>query len=146
MYFSSVTQSCQTLRLHGLHHARLYHPSPSPTLLKLMSIEWVVTPCNRLLLCHPLLPPSISPSIRVFSSESVLCIRGHKYWSCSTSPSSEYSRLISFRIDWFDLLAVQGTFKRLLQHHSSKASIVWCSAFFTTLTSIHDHWKNHRLD
>ena len=89
-----------------------------------------MTPCNRLLLCHPLLPPSISPSIRVFSSESVLCIRWQKYWSCSTSPSSEYSRLISFRIDWFDLLAVQGTFKRLLQHHSSKAAILQGSAFF----------------
>ena len=101
----------------------------SQSLLNLMSIESVM-PSNCLILCHPLLPPSISPSIRVFSSESVLCIRWQKYWSCSTSPSSEYSRLISFRMDWLDLLAVQGTFKRLLQHHSSKAAILQGSAFF----------------
>ena len=101
------------------------------SLLKLMSIESVM-PSNHLILCHPLLlPPSIFPSIRVFSNESVLCIRWPKYWSFSSSisPSSEYSGLISFRIDWFDLLAVQGI-KSLLQHHSSKAWILWCSAFF----------------
>ena len=97
-----------------------------------MSIE-LVMPSNHLILCHPLLLlPSIFPSIRVFSSESVLHIRWPKYWSFSfsISPFSEYSGLISFKIDWFDFLAVQGTLKSLLQHHSSKASILWCSAFF----------------
>ena len=99
-----------------------------------MFIESVM-PSNHLILCHPLLlPSSIFPSIRVFSSESVLHIRWPKYWSWSfsfsISPSNEYSGLTSFRIDWLDLLAVQGTLKSLLQHHSSKASILWCSAFF----------------
>jgi len=97
-----------------------------------MSIE-LVTPSNHLILCHPLLlPPSIFPTIRVFSSESVLCIRWPKYWSFSFSinPSNEYSGLISFRMDWLDLLAVQGSLKSLFQHHSSKASILQCSAFF----------------
>ena len=99
--------------------------------LKLTSIESVM-PSNHLILCHPLLPPSILPSIRVFSNESVLCIRWLKYWSFSfsMSPSNEYSGLISFRIDWLGLLAVQGTLKSLLQHHSSKASILQHSAFF----------------
>ena len=104
----------------------------SQTLLRLMSIESMM-PSNHLVLCHPLLLlPSIFPSIRVFSSESVLCTRWPKYWSFSFSitPSNEYSGLISFRTDWLDLLAVQGTLKSLLQHHSSKASILWCSAFF----------------
>ena len=92
-----------------------------------------VMPSNHLILCCPLLlPPSILPSIMVFSSESILHIRWPKYWSSSfsISPSNEYSGLISFRTDWFDLLAVQGTLKSLLQHHSSKALILWCSAFF----------------
>ena len=104
----------------------------SRSLLKLMSIESVM-PSNHLILCHPLLlPPSVFPSIKVFSSESVLHIRWPKYWSFSFSirPSSEYSGLISFRMDWLDLLAIQGTLKSLLQHHSSKASIPWHSAFF----------------
>ena len=95
-----------------------------------MSIQSVMS-SNHLILCHPFLPlPSIFPSIRVFSSESVLCIRWPKYWSFnfSISPSNEYSGLISFRIDWLDLLAVQGTLKSLLQHHSSKASVLQCSA------------------
>ena len=88
-------------------------------------------PPNHLILCHPLLlPPSIFPSFRVFSSESVLHIRWPKDWSFSISPSNEYSGLISFRMDWLDLLAVQGTLKSLLQHHSSKTSILQCSAFF----------------
>ena len=90
-------------------------------------------PSNHLILCRPLLlQPSIFPSIRVFSNESVLCIRWPKYWSFSfsISPSNEHSGLISFRMDQLDLLAVQGTLKSLLQHHSSKASILWCSAFF----------------
>ena len=103
----------------------------SQRLLKLMSIESVM-PSNHLILSHPLfLPPSIFPSIKVFSNESVLRIRWPKYWSFSFSirASNEYSGLISFRIDWFDLV-VQGTLKSLLQHHSSKASILQCSAFF----------------
>ena len=102
-------------------------------LLKLMSIELVMRSNHLILLCHPLLfPPSIFPSIRVFSNESALCIRWPKYWSFSfnISPSNEYSGLISFRLDWLDLLAVQGTLKSLLQHHSSKVSILQCSAFF----------------
>ena len=104
------------------------------SLLKLMSIESVM-PSNHLILCRPLLLlPSIFPSIRVFSNESILCIRRPKYWSFSfnISPSNEFSRLISFRMDWLDLLAVQGTLKHhsLLQHHSSKASILQCLAFF----------------
>ena len=101
------------------------------SLLKLMSIESVM-PSSHLILCCPLLfSPSIFSSIRIFSNESVLCIRWPKYWSFSfsTSPSNEYSGLISFRMDWFDFLVVQGTLKSLLQHHSSKASILWCSAF-----------------
>ena len=105
--------------------------------LKLTSIESVMSP-NHLILCRPcLLPSSIFPSIRVFSKESVLRIRWPKYWnfSFSVSPSNEYSGLISFRIDWFDLLAVQGTLKSLLQHHISKASILWLSAFFTVQLS-----------
>ena len=100
--------------------------------LKLMSIEWVM-PSNHLIHCHPLfLPPSIFPNIRVFCSESVFHIRWPKYWgfSFSISPSNEYSGLISFRMDWLDLLAVRGTLKSLLQHHSSKASILRRSAFF----------------
>ena len=105
----------------------------SRSLLKLMSIE-LVMPSNHLIFCRPLsLLPSIFPSIRVFSDESVLHIRWPKYWSFSfsISPSNEYSGLISFRMDWLDLLAVQGTLKSLLQHYSSKASILRCSAFFT---------------
>ena len=96
-----------------------------------MSIE-LVMPSNHLILCCPLLLPSVFPSIRVFSSKSVLLIRWPKYWSFSfsISPSNEHSRLISFRLDWLDLLAVQGTLKGLLQHYSSKASILHCSAFF----------------
>jgi len=96
-----------------------------------MSSE-LVMPSNHLILCHPLLLPSIFPSIKGFSNESVLRIRWPKYWSFSfsISPSNEYLGLISFRMDWLDLLLVQGTLKSLLQHHSSKASVLWCSAFF----------------
>ena len=104
----------------------------SQSLLKIMPIESRM-PSNHLILCHPLLLlPSIFPSIRVICNESVLHVRWPKYWSFSSSisPSNEYSGLISFRIDWLDLLAVQGTLKSLLQHHSSKASILQCSAFF----------------
>ena len=129
------------LRPHELQHARPPCPSPnSRSLLKLMSIE-SVTPSNHLILCCPLLLlPPIPPSIRVFSTESTLCMRWPKYCSFSfrISPSNEHPRLISFRMDWLDLLAVQGTLKSLLQHHSSKASILWHSAFFTVqLSHIH---------
>ena len=130
------------------HQASLSITS-SKGLLKLISIESVM-PSNHLILCHPLLlPPSIFPSIRVFSNDSTLCIRWPKYWSFSfsISPFSEYSWLISFRMDWLGLLAVQGTLKSLLQHHSSKASILWHTSFFIVqLTSIHDYWKNHTFD
>ena len=102
----------------------------SQSLLKLMSIESVI-PSNHLILCHPLLlQPSLFPSINVFSNGLALCIRWPKYCSFSISPSNEYSGLISLRMDWFDLLAIQGTLKSLLHHHSSKASILWCLAFF----------------
>ena len=113
----------------GAHQAFLSITN-SRSLLKLMSIESVM-PSNHLILCRPLLLlPSIFPSIRLFSSESVLCIRWPKYWSFSFSPSNEYSGLISFRMGWLDLLAVQGTLKSLLKYHSSKPSILWRSAFF----------------
>ena len=124
--------SCLTLQPHGLQHTMLPCPLLSPRVLKLMSIE-LVMPSNYLIFCHPLLLlPSIFPSIRVFSNELALRIRWLKYWSFSfsISPSNEYSGLISFRIDLFALLAVQGTLKSLLQHHSSKVLILWCSAFF----------------
>ena len=118
------------------------------SLPKLMSIESVM-PSNHLILYNLLLfLPSIFPSIRVFSSESALCIRRPKYWSFSfnISSSNEHSGLISFRMDWLDLLAVQGTLKHLLQHHSSKASILRHSFLYSpTLTSVHNHWKNHSL-
>ena len=109
----------------------------SRSLLKLLSIELVMT-SNHLILCRPLLLlPSIFPSIRFFSNESALCIKWPKYWSFSfnISPSNEHTRLISYRMDWLDLLAIQGTLKSLLQHHSSKTSILWCSAFFTVQLS-----------
>ena len=123
-----------SLGLHGLQLTRPACPSPTPGVHSdsLMSIESVM-PSSHLILCRPLLLlPSIFPSIRVFSNESVLGIRWSKYchFSFSISPSNEYSGLISFRMNWLDLLAVQGTLKSLLQHHSSKASILWCSAFY----------------
>ena len=116
--------NCSTPSFPVLHHL--------PKLLKLVSIE-LVMPSNHLVLCHPLLlQPSIFPSIRVSSNELALSIRWPRYWSFSfsISPFSEYSELISFRVDWLDLLAVQRTLKSLLQHQSWKASILWCSAFF----------------
>ena len=127
--FSSVASD--SLWPHGLQHTRPPCPSQPLEPTQLMSIE-LVMPSNHLILCRPLLlPPSIFPSIRVFSNESALCIRWPKYWNFnfSISPSKEYSRLMSFSMDWLDLLAVQGTLKSLLQHHSSKASILWHSAF-----------------
>ena len=139
-----------SLQPHGLQHTRPPCPSPAPGVYS-NSCPLSVTPSNRLILCHLLfLSPSIFPSIRVFSSQSVLHIRWPKYWSFSFSihPSYEYSGLISFRMDWLDLLAVQGTLKSLLQHHSSKASILQVLSFLygPTLISIHDYWKNHSLD
>ena len=117
----------------------------SQSLLKLMSIESVM-PSNHLILCHPLLLlPSNFPTIKVFSNESVLRIRWPKYWSFSSSPSNDYPGLIFFRIDWFDLHAVQGTLKSVLQHQSSKASILRCSAFFMVQIS-HDYWKSLSFD
>ena len=114
------------------------------SLLKLMSIDSVM-PSSHLILCHPLLfLPSIFPSIRVLSSESALCIRWPKYWSFSfsISPSNEHPGLVSFSMDWLDLLVVQGTLKSLLQHHSSKASFLYGPTF----KSIHDYWKSHSFD
>ena len=118
-----------SLQPHGLQHARLPCPSLSP---RFMSIELVML-SNHFILCHSLLPlPFYLSRIKVFSNKSVLCIRWPKHWSFSfsTSLSNECLGLISFSIDWFDLLAVQGTLKSLLQHHSSKALILWCSGFF----------------
>ena len=122
--------SLSLVRRHGLQHQASLSFTISWSLLKLMSIE-LVMPYNHLILGHPLLLlPSIFPRIRVFSNESVLCIRWPKYWSFSfsVSPSNERSWLVSFRTDWFDRFAVQGTLKSLLQHHYSKASIIWHSA------------------
>ena len=150
--FSSV-QSLSRVRLFVTPWIAVRQASLSITnsqsLPKLMSIKSVM-PSSHLILCHalPLLSP-IPPSIMVFTNESALRIRWPKYWSFSfsISPSNEHPGLISFRMDWLDLLAVQRTLKSLLQHHSSKASIFRRSAFFTDqLTSIHDHWKNHSLD
>jgi len=119
------------------------------SLLKFMFIESVMT-SNLFILCHLLLLISVFPSIRVFSNELALCIRLPKYWNFSFSigTSNEYSGLISCRIDWFDLLTVQGTLKSLLQHHNSKAAILQCSAllYSPTLTSIYNYWKDHSFD
>ena len=139
-----------SLRPHGLQHTRFSLAfTNSWSLLKLMSIESVM-PSNHLILCRPLLlPPSIFASIRVFSNESALRNRWPKYWSFSfiLNPSNEYSGLMSFKIDWFYLLAAQGTLKSLLQHHSSKSnSLVLSLLYGPTLTFIHDYWKNHSFD
>ena len=126
----SVAKPCP-LPPHGLQHRQASLSfATSPSLLRFMSIELVI-PSNHLILCCLLLF-SVFPSIGVFSNESALHIRWPKYWSftCNIRPSDEYSGLISFRMDWFDLLPVQGTLKSLLQHHSSKESFLWCSAFF----------------
>ena len=143
-WWCSVAQSCLTL-CHPwtvAHQASLSF-TISQSLLELMCIESVM-PSKHLVLCCPLLLlPSIFPSIMVFSNELALHIRWPKYWSFSFSvgPSNDSSGLISFRVDWFDLLEVQGTLKSLLQHHSSKASVLWhCLLYGPTLTSIHDYW------
>ena len=133
--FCSVTQSCLTVHDYNIQASLTF--SISQSLLKLMSIELVML-SNPLILCHPLLLlPPIFPNIRVLTIESVLHIRWPKYWSFnySISPSNEYSGLISLKMDWFDLLTVQGTLKSLLQHHSSRASILLFSAFFTVQLS-----------
>ena len=139
------------VRLFMIPRTAAYQASLSITnswsLLKLLSIESVMS-SNHLIFCHPLLllSSSVFPSLRLFSNESVLCIRFPKYWSFSfnISPSSEHPGLISFRMDWLDLLAVQGTLKSLLQHHVSKASVLWHSAFFMVQLShpyMNDYWK-----
>ena len=148
-----VVQSLRGVWLFVASWTAAHQPSLSfgifQSLLKLMSIKSVM-PSNHLIFWRPLLfLPSIFPGIKVFSNKSALCIRWPKYWSFSFSPSNEYSGLISFSIDWFDLLAVQGTLKSLLQHHGLKASILWHSAFFwggSVFISIHNYWKNHSLD
>ena len=129
--------SSDSLQPHGVQHVRSPSPLPTPGIYSCPLSQWrhpTISSCHLLLL-----PPSIFPSIRVLSNESVLRIRWPKYWSFifSISPSNEYSELISFRMDWLDFLAVQGTLKTLLQHHSSKASILQCSAFFIVPTHIH---------
>ena len=160
-WVASVQFSCSvmsdSLQSHGLQHAR--PPCPSTTQLmsslKLMSSESVM-PSNHLIFYRPLLLlPSIFPSIRLFSNELALHIRWPNYWSFSfsNSHSNEYSGLISFSMDWLDLFDVEGTLKSLLQHHSSKTLVFWCSAFFIVQlsliygpTSIYDYWKNHSFD
>ena len=144
---SVVSDSCNSMDCStpGLP---VYHQFPEFTQIH---AHWVG---DAIQLSHPLLsllfPLSVIPSIRVFSNESVLHIRWPKYWSFNfnISPSNEYSGLISFRMDWFNLLPVQGILKSLLKHHSSKASVVWRSTFFMVqlLTSVHDYWKNHSFD
>ena len=150
----SLVQSLSCVWLFGTPRTAARQVSLSLTnsqnLLKLMTIESVITSNHLILYCPLLLSPSTFNSIKVFSNESVLRIRWPEYWSFSfsISPSNEYSGVISFKIDQFDLLAVQGTLKSLLQHHSSKASILCHSAFFMVQLSqsIHDYWKNHSLD
>ena len=159
--FASLNLEHQFSSVQSLSHVRLsvtplitarqasLSITNSRSSLRLTSIKSMM-PSSHLILCCPLLLlPPVHPSIRVFSNESTLHMRWPKYWSFSFSiiPSKEIPGLISFRMDWLDLLVVQGTLKSLLQHHSSKTSILQCSAFFTVqLTSIHNYWKNHSLD
>ena len=148
--FSSVTQSCPTLcdpMNHSMPGHPVHHQLPEFTQTHAHRVGDAIQPS------HPLLSPSppapIPPSIRVFSNESAPCMRWPKYWRFSfiISPSNEDPGLISFRMDWLDLLEVQGTLKSLLQHHSSKASILRCSAFFMVqLSHLYDYWKNHSFD
>ena len=154
LYFVSSVQSLSLVQLFATPWTAARQASLSITnsrsLLKLISIKSLM-PSNRLILCHLLFLRSTFPRIRVFPNESVLRIRWPKYWSFhfSISPTNEYSELISFRMDWLELLAVQGTLKSLLQHHSLKASILLCSAFFIVQLS-HPYmtkvWKNHSFD
>ena len=144
--FCSVTQLCLTLLTPWTSACQIFMSfTISQSLLKFMSIELVML-SNHLILCPSFsFLPSVFPSIRVFSSELDLHIRWPKYWSFSISPSSEYSWLISFRIDLFDLLVVQVTLKSLFQHHSSKASIIWCSDFFIVQLP-YPYIQNHSFD
>ena len=147
--FTLVIQSCQTLcnpMDHSTPGLPIHHQLPEFIQTHVHRVGDAIQPSHPL--SSLLLLPSIFPSIRVFSNESVLHIRWTKYWSFSfnISPSNEHPGLIFFMMDWLDLLAVQGNLKSLLQHHSSKASILQCSALSPTLTSIHDHWKNPSLD
>ena len=137
MHFGISVQLLSCVRLFATPWTAAHQASLSITNSRslLLSIKSVMPSNHLILFCSLLLLPSIFPSIRVFSNESALHIRWQKQWSFSISPSNEYSGLISFRTDWFDLLAVQGTLKSLLQHHSSKASILRCSAFFTVQLS-----------
>ena len=151
----SSNYSTHTVVVQSLSHVRLFLTpwtaarqaslsfTISQSLFKFISVE-LVMPSNHLILCCPLLLPSVFPSIGVFSNELVLRIMWPKYWSCSFSPFNEYSGLISFRINWFDLLAVWGTLESLLQHHSSKASILWHSAFFMVQLS-HLHTSSYAV-
>ena len=152
MDYSVQLLTClDSLRSHGLQHARLPCPSPTPGACSKTHVHRV---SDAIPPSHPLLSPSpsdpIPPSIRVFSNESSLHMRWPKYWrfSLTISPFNECSGLISLRTDWYDLLSVQGVLKNLLQNHSSKASILQHLAFFCgpTLTSIYDYWKNHSFD
>ena len=151
----SVAQLCLTLQIHELQHTRIPCPSPSPGVCSnLRPLSWWCWQITHLILSSPdslnhsssvapfSLLPSIFPSIGVFSHESSLLIRWPKYWSLSISPSNEYSGLISFRIDWFDLHAIQWTLKNLLQHHSLKASVI----YGPTVSYMYDYWKNHSFD
>ena len=149
--FSSVAQLCPTLHdpmNHSTPGLPVHHQLPE---LTQTHVHWVGDAFSHLILCHPLLLlPPIPPSIRVFSNELILRMRLPMFWSFSfsISPSNEHSRLRSFRMDWLGLLAIQGTLKSLLQHHSSKASIFSALSFLhsPTLTSVHHHWKNHSFD
>ena len=145
----SVARSCVTL-CDPVHCSApgLSDPHHSRSLPKFVSIASVM-PSSRLILCHPLLLPSVFPSIRDLSNESAVRIRWPKYWSFnfSISPSNQYSGLISLRIDWLDLLAVQGTFGSILQYHNLKASTLWClPSYSSALTTVRDHWEDHSLD
>ena len=148
-HISSVAQWCLTLwdpMNHNTPGLPVHHQLPEFTETHIHRVSNAIQPSHPLSTPSPLSP---NPSIRVFSNESTLRMRWPKYWSFSFSiiPSKEIPGLISFRMDWLDPLAVQGTLKSLLQHHSSKASILWCCFIYSpTLTSIHDHWKNHSLD
>ena len=137
-----------SLQPHGLQHTRLPCPSPPPGAYSNSSTESVM-PTNHLILCHPLLLlPPIPPSIRVFSNESTLCIKWPKYWSFSfgISSSNEHPGLISFRMDWLDLPAVQGTLRVFSNTTVQKHQFFGAQLYSPTLTSIHDYWKNHSLD
>jgi len=141
----SLSVMSNSLRPHELQHARPPCPSPTPGVHSNSTSNESVMPSSHPILCHPLLLPPIPPSIRVFSNESTLHMRWPKCFSFSISPSKEIPRLISFRMDWLDLLAVQGTLESLLQHHSSKASILQHSAFFTVqLSHPYDPFRNQQ--